>query len=284
MSKFSLFHKSFRSTHLFGIAVALLAFGMFWAGANQLFQKTPKSTVIDVGKLPPQMAFAPATDLHARVLEIFPGIESVDSIEATPVPSLYEIVLNGKDIFYIDSVGNHLFKGELLDVDRRVNLTQERMDELLAIDFGKLPLADALVHIEGDGKRTLAVFSDPNCPYCKHFEGELDKLKNVTIYTFLMPILGPDSMDKAKALWCSDDPAQAYKAWMTAGTEPVAGDNLCDTSALERNVAFAQAHRITGTPTSFFSDGTRLPGAVPIAQIEAQLDAEAGADLEGEHE
>ena len=123
--------------------------------------------------------------------------------------------------------------------------------------------------VHGSGARKLAVFEDPNCGYCKHFEAELQNVNNVTVYVFLIPILGEDSVAKARDIWCSKDRADAWEGWMIKHQAPATGK--CDTVAIDRNLAFAQRYRINGTPALFFADGTRVPGAIPAAKIEAML-------------
>ena len=119
------------------------------------------------------------------------------------------------------------------------------------------------------------VFADPNCGYCKKFERELAAVKDVTVYTFLYPILGPDSNEKSKVIWCAKDSTKAWRDWMVSGV-PAAGaekDEKCDLSPLERNVARGRRFKITGTPALVFEDGRKVPGAVPPEQIEKQLAA-----------
>jgi thiol:disulfide interchange protein DsbC len=124
---------------------------------------------------------------------------------------------------------------------------------------------------QGSGTRKLAVFVDPNCGYCKRFEKDLATIKDVTVYAFLYPILGPDSDAKAKAIWCAKDPAKTWREWMLNGATPPRSMGDCDAGALERNVAFGKKHRVQGTPALVFEDGTRVPGAVSAAEVEKQL-------------
>ena len=125
--------------------------------------------------------------------------------------------------------------------------------------------------MRGNGQRQLAIFSDPNCGYCKRLEKSLQQLDNVTIYTYLIPILSPDSAQKSKQIWCSTDPYKSYIDWMINGTVP-AGKNDCN-NPLDKNLAFAKAYGITGTPTLFFTDGSRFPGAVQVSDIEKKFNS-----------
>jgi len=201
-----------------------------------------------------------------------PQFAQIDEVVKTPMAGVYEVRI-GFDIFYTDADGNYLLQGNLIDVKARRNLTEERVDKLSEVAFDKLPLADAFKIVRGDGKRKLAVFEDPNCGYCKHFEKDLRKVDNVTVYLFLYPVLGPDSNVKSRNIWCSKDRAKAWTDWMVNEVKPDAAAGNCDSAALDRNIAFGRKYNITGTPTLIFADGTRTPGAVPAAQVEKQLAA-----------
>jgi thiol:disulfide interchange protein DsbC len=177
----------------------------------------------------------------------------------------------GSELYYTDADGNYLLHGQLIDTKRQQNLTEERQEKLLAIDFSTLPLKDAFTIVRGNGKRKIALFEDPNCGYCKRFERDLQKVDNVTVYMFLYPILGPDSTEKSRNLWCSKDKAKAWQDWMVRDALPAAAS--CDATALARNVEFGRKHKISGTPTMLFTDGTRVPGAIPAQQVEKLLAA-----------
>ncbi|KAG0164872.1 hypothetical protein DFQ30_009266 [Apophysomyces sp. BC1015] len=141
------------------------------------------------------------------------------------------------------------------------------------LDFSSLPLANAVKVVKGNGARKLAVFSDPNCGYCKRLETSLKGFDNITIYTFLYPVLSPDSEVKAKSIWCSSDRAKAWQAWMLDHQSPSASGN-CDTSALQKNLALGQKLDVTGAPTIILADGRRLRGAVPAEQLDKALSAQ----------
>ena len=132
-----------------------------------------------------------------------------------------------------------------------------------------LPLKDAFTIVRGDGKRKVAVFEDPNCGYCKRFERDLQKVQDVTIYTFLYPILSPDSAEKSRNIWCAKDRVAAWQDHMLR--EKVTPPASCDTSALQRNLAFGKKFKITGTPTLIFVDGSRVPGAINDTEVEKRL-------------
>ncbi len=214
---------------------------------------------------------APAQEATIRknLAERLPQLPRIDEISKTPLPGLYEIRVNEHDIYYTDAEGNYLIQGNIIDVRQRRNLTEERVEQLTAVDFKDLPLKDAFTVVRGNGKRKLAVFADPNCSYCKRFERDLGRIDNVTIHTFLYPILGPDSTEKSKNIWCAKDKNKSWQDWMFNDQVPAAAS--CDTTALNRNVNLGRKHKITGTPTLIFADGTRVPGALNTQQIEKLL-------------
>ena len=207
--------------------------------------------------------------IRKNLQERIPQFPKIDEITKAAMPGLYEIRVDGTEIYYTDAEGNFLIQGQLIDTRSRRNLTEERIDKLTAIDFQSLPLKDAFTIVRGNGKRKLAVFEDPNCGYCKRFERDLQKVDNITVYLFLYPILGQDSVDKSRNIWCAKDRAKAWQDAMLR-EQPAASAN-CDTSALQRNVELGRKHKINGTPTLISTDGNRVPGAINTAQIEKLL-------------
>lgn len=202
---------------------------------------------------------------------------SIDEITKTPISGLYEVRI-GTEIFYVDDQAKYILfpdQGHIIDMKTKADLTQARIDKLTAIDVNTLPLKDAMVMKQGTGARRLFIFEDPNCTYCKHLEHELVQLKDVTIYTFLIPILGPDSTIKARDIWCSPDNAHVWRNWMLSGVPAQRQMGQCDFSALDRNLAMADKYRINGTPGIVFEDGSRVPGAIPVQQLEERLAAKA---------
>jgi len=214
-------------------------------------------------------ALAQEASIRKNLAERIPQLQKIDEVSKSAMPGLYEIRVNGTEIYYTDSEGNFLLQGNLIDTRQRRNLTEERVDKLTAISFDALPLKDAFTIVRGNGKRKLAVFEDPNCGYCKRFERDLQKVDNVTIHMFLYPILSADSNEKSKNIWCTKDRAKAWQDWMVR--DKAAATASCDISAIERNVEIGRKHKITGTPTLIFADGTRVPGAITAAQVEKYL-------------
>jgi thiol:disulfide interchange protein DsbC len=228
------------------------------------------TTIADGGKSQADLSSALRRLLESRM----PELAGVDEIRPSPIPNLYE-VRKGAEIFYTDATGGFLISGQIVDTRARVNLTQQRIDQLTAISFHDLPFKHSFTVVRGNGKRKLAVFEDPNCGYCKRFERDLQLVNDVTIYMFMYPILGQDSVDRAKAHWCAQDRAAAWKAWMLEGRSAPAAGRGCNADAVTTNVGFGKAHQITGTPTLIFQDGSRIPGAIATAEIERLLQKSA---------
>jgi thiol:disulfide interchange protein DsbC len=208
--------------------------------------------------------------IRKNLAERLPDFPKIDEVSKTPIPGLWEVRI-GNELLYTDEQGNHVIQGTLFDTKAKINLTEKRMEKLNAIDFDQLPLKDAMVMKQGTGARKMAVFADPNCGYCKRFERDLLSVKDVTIYTFLYPVLGPDSNDKSRSIWCAKDAMKTWRAWMIDGVTPPKVAGACDTAAIERNSAFGRKYRINGTPAILFEDGKRVPGAMPAAEVEKRL-------------
>jgi thiol:disulfide interchange protein DsbC len=213
--------------------------------------------------------------IRETLVKRVPGLPQIDEVSKTPIPGLYEVRM-GTEIIYTDEHGEHIIEGAIIETKTRTNLTEARIDKLTAINFAALPLKDAIVWKQGTGARKLVVFADPNCGYCKKFEKEMQQVKDVTVYTFLYPILGGDSPEKSRNIWCAKDNSTAWRDWMISGTAPTRSMGQCDVSALQRNVALGKKYRVNGTPALVFEDGKRVPGAMAPEQVEKQLLASRG--------
>jgi len=196
---------------------------------------------------------------------------NVTSVTKTPYLGLYEVYLGGR-IIYTDENTSIFVVGSLIDDSTQTNITEARLEELSRIKFSSLPLKQAIKQVRGNGKRVLATFEDPNCGYCKVLNQELARLDNVTIYTFLYPILGDNSMEKSRRIWCAKDQVTAWNDWMIRDKEP-SGSDRCDTQAIVRNQEYARSLGISSTPTMFFADGIRVPGVLPLAEIEKKMNS-----------
>jgi thiol:disulfide interchange protein DsbC len=191
---------------------------------------------------------------------------TVESVNRSPMPGLYEVVANGH-IFYTDEKVNFIIRGVLFDARTPAmrNVTKARNAELAAQALTK-STENAIKRVRGNGRRVLYTFEDPNCGYCRQQQKELLKLNDVTIYTFLWPILSPDSVEKSRAVWCSKDRAKAWEDLMTRGVAPQ-GEARCD-APFEKNMDLARRFGANGTPALFLADGSMIGGYLTAEKIE----------------
>ena len=212
---------------------------------------------------------APTTTTMAERLQALYPATRFGAVNSTQWPGVFEVVM-GANLAYVDETGQYFLFGHLYDMKAQRDLTAERKDSLARIEFSSLPLADAVKEVRGTGARTLAIFSDPDCPYCRRLEAEMKSLTALTIYTFLMPIasLHPDARSKAISVWCSKDRVAAWHALMWRDEKISAKE--CP-HPVDRNVALGDRLGISGTPTLVAADGRVLAGAAGLAQIEAWL-------------
>ncbi|MCE2871945.1 MAG: DsbC family protein [Oxalobacteraceae bacterium] len=195
----------------------------------------------------------------------------VETIIKTPYNGLYEVKV-GNEIIYSDAEGKFVFIGRILETETSKDITQARLDEINKIKFSDLPLEASIKSVKGNGKRVIAVFEDPNCGYCKRFRKTLADTKDITIYTFMYPILSDDSRAKVKNVACSADKAKAWDDWMINGKTPAAAAESCNaTASTEKVLELGRKLKVTGTPTIFFIDGTRVPGAIDAKTLESRL-------------
>ena len=213
----------------------------------------------------PQQKTRTAIETHLNQAGAVSEVQPVDGSR-----TLYEVRMDNNELVYADADAGHVLAGRLIDLKTGEDLTARRLAELARIDFTSLPLADAFVRTRGKGSRVIAVFEDPNCPYCKRLFQSLEKVDDLTVHTFLTPVLGDKSVADSRALWCAKDRAAAWAAWMREATAPPAG--TCDTGAIDRNTALAQQLGVTGTPTIFLSNGMRLSGAPDADTLIRALD------------
>ncbi len=209
--------------------------------------------------------------IRKNLAKRLPEFKTIDEIVKLPMPGMYEVRVNGTDLYYTDARGDYVLRGSLLNTQNLKDLTKEKIDKLMALRFEDLPKRDFFTIVRGNGQRKIAVFEDPNCGFCKRFEKDFEAVDNVTVNVYLYPILGPDSKEKSKKIWCAKDRGQAWQDWILNQVATTGGIMPCDTTALDRNLDFGQRYRIEGTPTLFLADGRRVPGAVDAKQVEKLL-------------
>lgn len=194
----------------------------------------------------------------------------VEGIRTTPIPGLFEVQIR-TDLFFVDEAGRYIIiENEMVDLTTNQNLTRLRMQEVMAVDFSELPLDKAIKNVNGDGKRVVALFEDPNCAYCRRLRADLNNIDNLTIYTFAYPILAADSDLKSRKALCAEDPSTAWNDLMMTGAVPD-NDGTCST-ALDEFKALGQRWGISATPTMFFPTGFRLRGYAPPSRFVSILE------------
>jgi len=217
------------------------------------------------------LAHADEAEIRSKLPQRLPELPKIEDVRPSAMPGLYEVVVVGGEIVYTDEHGEYMIHGDLIQTKGQRNLTEQRQNKLTQFDFNSLPLQDAVVWKVGTGKRRMAIFADPNCGYCKRLERDLQQLKDVTVYTFLIPILGGDSPQKAQNIWCSKNATQAYRDWMLDGVVPPRFMGMTCNSPLERNLTLARKLRVEATPALFFENGSRLRGAAGVPELEKRL-------------
>lgn len=200
---------------------------------------------------------------------------TIESVAKVPGASnLYEVVIrrpDGPHIYYVDGAARVLISGQAFDIKSGRNLTEERQRKLTAIKWSSLPFESAVTTVRGSGRRKIAIFSDPNCPYCKRFERDLAQLDDITMHIFLYPVISPQSVMQTKSVWCSPDRAKAWNDLMLRDVQPTAKPD-CDTP-VEKLVALGQSLGANSTPTWFLETGERFTGARPLDDVRKLLDA-----------
>ena len=200
----------------------------------------------------------------------FPGA-TISNVGKSPYFGLYEAQFDDR-VIYTDATVDYVVVGAIYDANSKKNLTEARQRELNRVAWESLPLDLAFKRVKGNGSRKLVIFADADCPYCKRLEGDIKKLDNVTIYTFLFPIdqLHPDAGRKSALIWCSADRAKSWDEFFASGKLP---DNKGDCPTPIKDTArLGEKLHVSATPTLVFADGSVVPGAIPLAQLEKEID------------
>ena len=220
-------------------------------------------------------ALAGEAEIRQALKLRFPNVR-VDGVQATPMPGLFEVRFqtpDGPQLLYSDAQGNFLFvDGNLIDAKSGRNLTAERMQKLTAVEFGSLPLDLAVKVQRGNGKRVLAMFSDPYCPYCRRLEQALLQIDDITVYVFMYPVIRPENADHSRAVWCAPDRSKAWLELAAGETPKVAAGGASCPNPVDKVLELGRSLRVTGTPTLIFSNGERAGGGMPLPQLRAKLD------------
>ncbi|EXD65200.1 thioredoxin family protein [Acinetobacter baumannii 58452] len=222
-----------------------------------------KLGILALFSLTTSLSFANVDTVRENIKKQYPNLK-ISNIQKTEMPGLYSANLD-QQIIYLGEDGQHMFVGSMIRLKDQKNLTKDLVLGQNSIDWKQLPLKDAIKTVKGNGKHVLAVFSDPNCPYCKQLEPELDKLKDVTIYTFIYP-LKPQSIVVSRQVWCAPNQSYSWKKLIEQGVKPTV--TSC-TNPIDRNLELGKKLGFNGTPTLIFANGFKLVGASSAEEIQA---------------
>ncbi|MBK0065229.1 MULTISPECIES: DsbC family protein [unclassified Acinetobacter] len=202
-------------------------------------------------------------NVQAQLKQKYPKL-NIENIQKTEMQGLYSATLDNQ-IIYMGENAEHILIGSMIRLNDQHNLTKDLVVKNKTIDWSRLPLQDAIKTVKGNGKRQIAVFSDPNCPYCKQLENQFDQLTNVTIYTFIYPIRS-QSVQPSKQVWCEANRAYAWNNLIRKGISPQSAATCAN--PIDRNLKLGQELGIQGTPTLIFSNGFKAAGIQSAQQIE----------------
>ncbi|OTG79782.1 thiol:disulfide interchange protein [Acinetobacter sp. ANC 4558] len=222
-----------------------------------------KKTILLVSALISTFTFANVDTVKRNLEKNYPDIK-IDNLQPTEMKGIYSGFMSGQ-LVYVNDDAQHLLAGTMVRLKDKENLSKNLLIKQNSIDWNALNLNDAVKIVKGSGTRKIVVFSDPNCPYCKNLEEELKKLKDVTIYTFIVPFK-PQSIIPSKQVFCEKNPAQAWTDLISKGIQP-SSKATCE-NPIDRNLALARTIGITGTPSIIFSNGFKVSGAYPAEKIE----------------
>jgi thiol:disulfide interchange protein DsbC len=198
----------------------------------------------------------------------------IDKVESTPIAGVYEID-SGRKVFYVDGSGNYALIGNLLDLTTKTSLTEQRSNDLNQIDWKKLPTDLAITRVKGNGKSKIAIFTDPDCPFCKRLEAETtSKLKDVTIYYYLFPlVIHANAADDSKRILCAENPESSMIAFMAYG-KSLGKNNTCDNGKklVKMQEIGSNLVQVTGTPTIVLPNGKIISGLVPADALSRMID------------
>jgi thiol:disulfide interchange protein DsbC len=219
----------------------------------------------------------PALANESAIRQIFktkyPNVK-VEGVQPAPVPGLFEVRFqtpDGPQILYTDAQANFFIDGNIIDTRTSRNLTQERLQKLTAIEFSSLPLDLALKVQRGNGRRVLAMFTDPYCPYCRKFEQSLLQIDDITVYVFMFPVIRPELADHSRAVWCQPDRIKAWLDLAAADSPKIPAGGVSCANPVDKVLEFGRSLRINSTPTVFFANGERGTG-MPLAALRVKLD------------
>jgi|TARA_B110000971_G_scaffold220115_1_gene262843 thiol:disulfide interchange protein DsbC len=216
------------------------------------------------------LVFSDEKELQEKINQSYPDLV-IKSIQKTDFNNLYEVLISGQIIYTNKDFSFLIVEGRVVDPETKIDLTSDRLDELTRVNFLRLPFDKAIKVVRGNGERKVAVFSDVDCPFCKKLEKEgLSELDNITIYTFLFPLaIHPKAEIRSKKIWCAEDKEKAWNDYMLRNI--MANNNGNCKTPIEDILVLGRDLGISSTPTIIFSSGKKIPGAIPLKEIEKHI-------------
>ena len=210
-----------------------------------------------------------------RMLDSKLGGAKIEGIQPAPVPGLYEVrfrTADGMRVVYVDASGSYVIQGNILDLRSERDLTEDRLRKLNAIKFESLPLDLAVKVQRGNGKRVMAMFSDPYCPACRQFERSLAQIDNVTIYIFMYPVIRPENTEHSRMVWCSNDRAKAWLELAAAPKPKVPEAPASCGDPVDKVLKLGRSLGVNSTPTLILANGERVTGGLSGPDLREMLD------------
>ena len=217
----------------------------------------------------------PDIEMMTKMKKLYPAT-TFTGITKSPIAGLWEVQM-GEQLAYTDASGQYLFLGSVIDLKTQRELTPPRKAEVAPtgsapvqpkVAFPSNFLSNAIKTVRGDGSRVVAVFSDPMCPHCISMEREMAKLQNVTIYTFLYPIVAEASKVKSVSIWCSGNREKSWQDAMQANKSPKLAHCA---NPINDNLVLGSRLGIQATPALVAADGRLFVGATSMANVDKWL-------------
>jgi len=194
----------------------------------------------------------------------------VQSIKPTKITGLYEVVI-GNEVYYVSANGRYIINGDIYDANTHENLTSVARGKIALKIINKVGESGMIIYEPKKVRRTLTVFTDVDCPYCRKFHADLPQhlANGIRVRYVMFPLRGLKSSvyRKEASIWCSKDRKQAFDK-ATAGN--AIAEKQC-TNPIANNYVLAQKLGVNSTPTLMTDKGVLLPGYLPPAHLAARL-------------
>ena len=215
----------------------------------------------------PKDHVAAEKELRETLARIAPDME-ISAVAESVMPGVYELV-SGAQVFYLTPDGKYMLEGSIIDLENRVDISEQRRGGLQVSLIEEVPEDQMVVfnNESGDADRWITVFTDTDCGFCQKLHAEIDTITdaNIRVRYLLFPRAGMDSASsrELQSVWCSDDQQEAMTIAKTGGQVPSA---TCQ-NPIESHVAVARQVGLRGTPLIYLDSGTKIPGYQPAGEL-----------------